>query len=222
VLLLGIPGINVVSAAEFAGEMGPIDRYPTCRAIMGRAGLFPSRYQSDQVDHADGKLVRCANRRLRRAIMMIADNLMKCNDHFRVLAAGWRLQGRDPRAVHVQVAGRFSRIAYQMVAGCKAYRHPCCKQRNYVIHKLLVFYNEHESPSDQIMRDLNAAVAQLPRSEYREEAIPLAEALDRALNRRGKGPRPLSEILPVVLAKLGVKPVRSPESGDAIITWPSD
>ncbi len=26
VLLLGIPGINVVSAAEFAGEMGPIER----------------------------------------------------------------------------------------------------------------------------------------------------------------------------------------------------
>ena len=26
VLLMGIPGINVVSAAEFAGEMGPIER----------------------------------------------------------------------------------------------------------------------------------------------------------------------------------------------------
>src|SRR5262249_19720578 len=50
-LLLGIPGINVVSAAEFAGEMGPIERYPTCRAITGRAGLFPSRYQSDEVDY---------------------------------------------------------------------------------------------------------------------------------------------------------------------------
>src|SRR5262249_52822460 len=57
-LLLGIPGINVVSAAEFAGEMGPIERYPTCRAITGRAGLFPSRYQSDEVDYPNGNLVR--------------------------------------------------------------------------------------------------------------------------------------------------------------------
>ena len=218
VLLMGIPGINVVSAAEFAGEMGPIERYATARAITGRAGLFPSRYQSDHVDYPDGQLVRCANRNLRRAIMMIADNLVKCNDHFRVLATGWRLHGRDARAVRVQVAGRFSRIAYQMVAGRKAYRHPCCQQRDYILNKLLIFHTDNEIGYDQLMRNLDAAVAQLPRSEYREEAVPLADELDRVLKKRGKGPRPLSEILPVVLAKLGVKPVRSPKSGEAILT----
>ena len=46
VLLLSIVGINAVSAAEFAGEIGPIERYSKGRAISGRAGLFPSRYQS--------------------------------------------------------------------------------------------------------------------------------------------------------------------------------
>jgi len=218
VLLLGIPGINVVSAAEFAGEMGPIDRYPTGRAITGRAGLYPSRYQSDRVDYPDGALVRCANRGLRRAIMIIADNLIKCNAHFRILATGWRLGGRDARAVRVQVAGRFARIAYQMVAGRKAYRHPSCNEKDYVIKKLIAFHNEHGSDVDQLMGDLDAAVAQLPRSEYREEAVPLADELDRALSKRGKGPRLLSEILPVVLAKLGVKPVQSPESGEANLT----
>jgi transposase len=217
-LLLGIPGINVVSAAEYAGEMGPIDRYPTGRAITGRAGLFPSRYQSDRVDCPDGALVRCANRNLRRAIMIIADNLIKCNAHFRVLAAGWRLRGKDARAVRVQVAGRFCRIAYQMVAGRKAYRHPSCNEKDYIFKKLILFHNEHNSDVAQIMRDLDAAVAQLPRSEYREEAVPLADELDRVLNKRGKGPRPLSEILPVVLAKLGVKAVQSPESGEAKLT----
>jgi transposase len=43
VLLLSIPGINVVSAAEFAGEMGPITHYANAKAITGRAGLFPAR-----------------------------------------------------------------------------------------------------------------------------------------------------------------------------------
>jgi len=217
-LLIGIPGINVVSAAEFAGEMGPIERYPTARAITGRAGLFPSRYQSDRVDYPDGQLVRCANRTLRRAIMMIADNLIKWNDHFRVLATGWQLHGRDARAARVQVAGRFSRIAYQMVAGRKAYRHPCCQQRDYILNKLLRFHTNNDIGYDQLMINLDAAVAQLPRSVYREEAAPLADELDRVLKKRGKGPRPLSEILPVVLAKLGVKPVRSPKSGEAILT----
>ena len=68
VLLLSIPGINVVSAADFAGEMGPIQHYANAKCITGRAGLFPSRYQSDQTDHADGPLVRCANHRLRAVI----------------------------------------------------------------------------------------------------------------------------------------------------------
>ena len=33
VLLLSVVGINVVSAAEFAGEMGPIERYPAARTL---------------------------------------------------------------------------------------------------------------------------------------------------------------------------------------------
>ena len=45
-LLLAIPGLNVVSAAEFAAEAGPISLYANPSAITGRAGLFPSRYQS--------------------------------------------------------------------------------------------------------------------------------------------------------------------------------
>src|SRR5262249_15206649 len=149
VLLLGIVGINVVSAAEFAGEMGPIERYAKARAITGRAGLFPSRYQSDQVDRRDGALVRHANRDLRSAILMIADNLIKCNEHFAVLAAGWRLKGKDARSVRVQAAGRFCRIAYQMVAGRMAFQHPCTQQSDSILDKLIRFSHEHFTPSDQ-------------------------------------------------------------------------
>ena len=54
ILLLSCPGINIVSAADFAGEMEPIGNYAKPRTITGRAGLFPSRYQSDKVDRADG------------------------------------------------------------------------------------------------------------------------------------------------------------------------
>src|SRR5262249_15707403 len=155
VLLMGIPGINVVSSAEFGGEMGPIRHYAKASAITGRSGLFPSRYQSDQVDHRHGALVRCANHDLRGAIMMIADTLIKCNDHFRVLAAGWKLQGKDPRDTRVKVASRFCRIAYHIVAGKVTYRHPCSQKRDYVIPKLLTFLTEHDIASDQLLRILN-------------------------------------------------------------------
>jgi transposase len=104
VLLLSFPGIHVVSAAELAGEMGPIENYPSDGAITGRAGLFPSRYQSDQVDHDDGPLVRRANHALRYVLLLIADNLLVCNGSFRGLGQHWQAQGVDPRVRCVRAA----------------------------------------------------------------------------------------------------------------------
>jgi transposase len=216
ILLLSIPGVNVISAAEFAGEMGPIENYPTGRAITGRAGLYPSRYQSNNVDMADGPLVRCANHRLRFAILLIADNLILCNQHFRVLAHQWRLAGKDARMTHVKVASRFCRIAYQMVAGRQVFRHPGLRERSYILQKLIAFHEEHESPIDQMMTDLRHATEQIPVKEHAAEAKPLQERLNELL--RKKGPQPLSDILPVVLARLGLGSIQSPESGEADLT----
>src|SRR5207245_7541920 len=116
VLLLSFPGINVVSAADFAGEMGHIEHYANAKAITGCAGLRPSRYQSDKVDKANGPLVRNCNRALRAALLGIADNLIVCNHHFQVLATQWTAQGKDPRHTRVKVALPLCRIAFQLVA----------------------------------------------------------------------------------------------------------
>src|SRR5690606_41720991 len=87
--LLSQPGINVVSGGELAGELGPIEHYAHAKAITGRAGLFPSRYQSDEVDKS-GPLPRFRNARLRSACMRVADNLIKCNAHFRGKFQLWK------------------------------------------------------------------------------------------------------------------------------------
>ena len=71
------------------------------------------------------------------------------------------------------------------------------------------------TPPDQLLRNLDTAVAQLPLTAHREEAAALAEELARVPKSRGTGPRPLETILPAVLAKLEVNLVRSPESGEA-------
>ena len=218
ILLLGIPGINVVSAAEFAGEMGPIKHYVKARAISGRAGLYPSRYQSDEVDHPNGPLVRRANHDLRRAILMIADNLIRRNEHFGILAAGWRLKKVDARDIRVRVGGRFCRIAFQMVAGKMSFRHPCTQKRDYILTKLIRFALDHSIAPDQLLRNLNAATAQLPPSDHREEALSLAEELARAQTKRGSGSKAIAEILPAVLAKLGLSLISSSESGEADLT----
>jgi transposase len=215
VLLLSFPGVNVVSAAEFAGEMGPISHYANSRAITGRAGLRPSRYQSDRVDHADGPLVQRCNHKLRAAIMMIADNLVGCNRHFNALFHRWKIAGKDPRHSRVKVGQRFCRIAYHMVAGRQVFRHPCLQGRHYILDKLSAFHRDHHTPVPALLRDLESAIAQLPREEYAAEAQPLHEELQRIQSGRRRGPQLLGDILPIVLARLGVAGLQSPESGDS-------
>ena len=124
VLLLSHPGINVVSASELAGEMGPIEHYAHAKAISGRAGLFPSRYQSDEVDRADGPLAHFRNARLRAAWMRVADNLIKCNPHYHGKFELWKQRGVDSRDIRCRVANRVTRTVFQMVSGRRLYDHP--------------------------------------------------------------------------------------------------
>jgi hypothetical protein len=215
IILLSFPGINVVSAADFAGEMGPNTNYATAKTITGRAGLFPSRYQSDQVDRADGPLVRRANRALRATILGIADNLIVCNRYFGQLAAIWRAKGHDPRLNHVRVACRFCRIAFHMVAGRRVFKHPSMQLRHYILDKLCAFHREHDTPMTQILTDLLATIDQLPRSAHAEEGEPLRAELDRIQAGRRRGPQLLGDVLPIVLARLGVGTVQSSKSGES-------
>ncbi len=214
VLLLSFPGINVVSAADFAGEAGPMTHYANPKAITGRAGLRPSRYQSDQVDKADGPLVRHCNRALRAAILGIADNLILCNHHFQHLATQWASQGKDARDIHVRVGQRFCRIAFQMVAGGQVFRHPCIQGRHYILDKLSAFHCDHGTPVAELLRDLQAAIGHVPQREHAAEAKPLHEELQRIQEGRRRGPQLLGDILPIVLARLGVRVVQSEESGE--------
>jgi transposase len=218
VVLLSIPGISIVTAAEFAGEMGPITNYASDQAITGRAGIYPSRYQSDRVDRCDGPLVRRANRKLRGVIMIIADNLLTCNHFFQTLRERWMVAGIDHRAMCVRAAKRFCRIAYQMVAGGQVFRHPSCQQRDYILRKLSCFHAEHGSSMAQVMTDLQTASDHIPKSEHAPEAKSLFEAMQPSNRRQQSGPRRLGEILPEVLAKLGVTTVELQSKGENDLT----
>ena len=213
VLMLVIPGVNIVTCADLAGELGPMALYANANAITGRAGLAPMRYQSDQVDHANGPLRRRANRRLRAVLMQTADNLVQSNHHFRARADLWRRAGHDARWIRVKVAKNFSRLLFAMVGGRQLFPHPCCQQRHDILGKLLGFHTEHHTPLDQMRGDLEAAVAQLPDKSRRQESQPLQEQLEKLASRRG--PQPLADILTLVLARLGLAMVQSEDRESA-------
>ncbi len=78
---------------------------------------------------------------------------------------------------------------------------------------MIKFQCQHATPLDQAQATLVFAVAQLSGDQHHAEAASLAAELDTATCRRGRGPRRLGELLPAVLAKLGVNPVESSSSG---------
>jgi len=209
VLLLSHPGIHVVTAGELAGEMGPIEHYAHAKAISGRAGLFPSRYQSDQVDRADGPLARFRNARLRAAWMRVADCLIKSNAHYRGKSELWKRRGVDPRDIHCRVANRVTRTVFQMVSGRRLYHHPSRLDRQYVLDKLLAFHQAHGTPPHEILGNLREAADQIPKDERAAEAQPLQKTCQLSRRSRRAGPRAIGEILVSLLAKLGLGQVQS-------------
>ena len=66
----------------------------------------------------------------------------------------------------------------------------------------------------EMLRDIEAAIAQLPRKEYQAEAGPLHEELKKIEAGGRRGPQLLGNILPIVLARLGVGAVQSTASGE--------
>lgn len=199
ILLLSVTGINVVSAARLAGEAGPIKHYASGRAINGRAGLYPSRYQSDEVDHADGSLVRQANRKLRGAAMLVAENLIKCHPYYRGLSALWSQQKVDPRDRRCRVANRAMRMVFQLVSGRQLWRGKGV-DREYLLFKLREFHRGHQTPLTECIADLQEAFKWLPKSSYASEAKPLVELT----RRKRRGVVSIGELLVPLLIRLGV------------------
>jgi len=200
VLLLSVTGINVVSAAALAGEAGPIEHYATARALNGRGGLFPSRYQSDEVDLADGALVQHCNRRLRGAQMLVAENLIKCHSYYRGLSALWEKQKVDPRDRRVRIANRAMRMVFQIVSGRQVWRGKGV-DREYLLKKLLEFHRAHKTPVEQAVSDMSEAIRWLPKSTYASEAQPL-QAMAR---KKRRGPKPIADFLLPLLVRLGLQ-----------------
>jgi len=212
VLLLSVTGINVVSAARLAGEAGPIEHYASARAINGRAGLYPSRYQSDEVDHADGGLVRQCNRQLRGAAMLVAENLLKCHPYYRGLSALWTQRKVDPRDRRCRIANRAMRMVYQLVGGRQVWRGQGVDGES-LLAKLREFHRLHHTPIDETIRDLHEACAWLPRSAYAAEAKSLAELV----RPKRRGLRQIGDLLVPLLIRLGVSPETLGVPGEATI-----
>jgi hypothetical protein len=65
---------------------------------------------------------------------------------------------------------------------------------------------------------LNYVITHIPKSEHAAEAKPLQERLASTRERPKTGPRPIRELIAIVLARLGVGMINSNPSGDEDLT----
>jgi len=203
VLLLAFPGINVVSASDYVAELGPITNYATSKAIAGRAGLYPARYQSCNTDHADGPLVPRRNRELRAALMRIARNLDRCNAYYMSIGAEYAKRDTEHDR-KVVIASRFSRLSYYILAGEKLVGHPALQNSEKILQKLLEFYSEHRAESSVTTEALGHVIRRLSPATLpaeREGMQAQFNEVQNAKRRTGRVVR-LGEILPDLILRI--------------------
>jgi hypothetical protein len=139
----------------------------------------------------------------------MADNLIKCNAHFRGQAELWKRLGVDPRDIRCRVANRAVRTVFQMVSGRRLYQHASRLDRDYVLDKLLEFHQEHHTPPQEILRDLKLAAEQIPRHEQAAEATPLVQRYQQCRRSRLARSQQIGEVLLAVLARYGITGLES-------------
>ena len=141
--------------------------------------------------------------------MMIADNLIVVM----TTSASWRPAGgcsRQGPARHPR-QGRRPVLPDRLPDGGRpgGLPPPELPARHYVIRKLIKFSNDHDIDCTQVMRDLDAAVAQTSPVGASRGGGAAGRGTGAVRTKRGAGPQRLGEILPAVLAKLGVELVQS-------------
>ena len=144
--------------------------------------------------------------------MRIADNLACHCAYYRGQAEVDKTRGIDKRASRVKIAKRFSRLLLACVGGDEPMRHPCFQQPDSIMEKLRDFYHKHQMPVDLLLADLGTAVGQLPYQTRSREAEIVANVLHQRASRR-RGVPAIGELLPAILARLGVITTED-ENGD--------
>lgn len=219
VLLLAFPGINVVSASDYGAELGPITNYATSKSITGRAGWYPSRYQTAHTDRPDGPLVVRRNRELRAAMMRVARNLGRCHHVFMALADDYRRRD-DVHDAKVVIARAFSRLSYYLIAGERLFPHKALLNRESILQKVMEFYRTHHGTAEQTTGAMRQVIAWLsPRSLQAERTVFAQQYHDTLRSKRQTaGTRRLSEILPQLLLHIDQRLQTLPEDQDTHTT----
>lgn len=122
-LLLSIPGIGLVSAAELYSEMGDISQYENPNQLIKKAGTNPIIKQSGGDDgfRYYGKISKQGNPSFRYTLYSAGRNLCMHNRDLRPYYDRLKAKGKHARKIFVAMGNKFIKIAFAMLRDKKPF-----------------------------------------------------------------------------------------------------
>jgi transposase len=119
--LVQLPGISTLGALTILAAIGPIDRFPSPKKLVGYAGLGTRRHDSGQ-KHSGGKITKAGRRDLRWALVNAAQAASRTHPHWKAELA--RLEPRTGRnKAIVAIARKLLVVIWHVLTKREADRH---------------------------------------------------------------------------------------------------
>ncbi|WP_249872887.1 IS110 family transposase [Oceanobacillus saliphilus] len=114
-LLLTIPGIGLVTAAEIFCEMGDLSHFTNASQLIKKAGTNPVIKQSGPGAGYAGRISKQGNANLRRAVYNAGRSLSVHNGALKPFATRLKDKGKKAGSVYIAMGNKLLKIAFAML-----------------------------------------------------------------------------------------------------------
>ncbi len=112
--ILTIPGISYRMGAMIIAEIGDFSRFDSADKILAYAGMFPSIYQSGQLDNCYAHMEKRGSRYLRYALYNSTKYVCQWDESFAAYLAKKRAEGKHYNVALSHAAKKLVRLIYAM------------------------------------------------------------------------------------------------------------
>ena len=115
VLLLTVPGIGLITAAEIYSEMGDLSHYSNAGQLIKKAGTNPTIKQSGASQGYYGRISKQGNAHLRSAVYNAGRSLCVHNERLKPFSNRLKENGKKTGQIYIAMGNKFLRIAFSML-----------------------------------------------------------------------------------------------------------
>lgn len=120
-LLLTVPGIGLITAAEIYCEMGDLSLYTSASQLIKKAGTNPIIKQSGSSKGYFGRISKQGNANLRSAVYNAGRTLSIHNDALKPFYTRLKEKGKKGKKIYIAMGNKFLRIAFSMLKNQKPF-----------------------------------------------------------------------------------------------------